>query len=66
MHSVLGILFPRNIHIQIEVPPTASEHEQIKEILAIVLQTSKNPTQQLLTMKHKISPLIYKYKKTQL
>lgn len=32
----------------------------------MVLQTNKKPAQQLLTMKDKISPLIYKYKKTQL
>lgn len=63
---VFGIVFPRNTHVQVEVPPTASEHSQIKEMIAIALQTNKKPTQQLLTMKHKKSPLIYKYKKTQL
>lgn len=63
---VLGVVFPRNTRIQIKVPPTASQRSQIKKMLAMVLQTLKKPTQQLLTTKHKISPLIYKYKKTQL
>lgn len=63
---VLGTVFPRNTCIQNKVPPTASERSRIKVMLAMVLQTNKKPAQQLLTMKHKISPLIYKYKKTQL
>lgn len=44
---VLGIMFPRNTHAQTEVPPTASERSQIKEMLAMVLQTNEKPARQL-------------------
>lgn len=46
---VLGIMFPRNTHAQTEVPPTASERSQIKEMLAMVLQTNEKPARQLFT-----------------
>lgn len=68
-HSVFVYLeqyFQGTLAYRLKVPPTASEHSRTKEILAMVLQTNKKPAQQLLTMKHKISPLIYKYKKIQL